>query len=44
MLGNGPGRVVLAWLYWKRGLVAAVTAHFAADIVLHVMAPAIAST
>jgi hypothetical protein len=43
LLGNGLGGVVFGWLYWKRGLVAAVTAHFAADIVLHVIAPAIGS-
>jgi hypothetical protein len=43
MLGNALGGMVFGWLYWKRGLVAAVTAHFAADIVLHVIAPAIGS-
>lgn len=41
LLDNGLGGVAFGWLYWKRGLVAAVTAHFAADIVLHVIAPAI---
>jgi hypothetical protein len=34
--------VAFGWLYWKRGLVAAVTAYFAFDIVLHVITPAIA--
>jgi membrane protease YdiL (CAAX protease family) len=43
LLGNGLGGVVFGWLYWKQGLLAAVTAHFAADIVLHVIAPAISS-
>jgi hypothetical protein len=35
LLGNGPGGMVFGWLYWKRGLLAAVSAHFAADIALH---------
>jgi membrane protease YdiL (CAAX protease family) len=29
LLGNCLGGVVFGWLYWKRGLLAAVTAHFA---------------
>lgn len=36
-----PRGVAFGWLCWKRGLVAAVTAHIAADIVLHVIAPAV---
>ncbi len=40
LLGNGLGGVVFGWLYWKRGLLAAVTAHFATDVVLYVVAPA----
>jgi membrane protease YdiL (CAAX protease family) len=43
LLGNCLGGVVFGWLYGKRGLLAAVTAHFAADIVLHVIAPVIGS-
>lgn len=42
LLGNGLGGMVFGWLYWKRGLLAATTAHFATDIVLYVVAPAIA--
>jgi hypothetical protein len=30
---------VFGWLYWRRGLEAAIVAHFAADLVLHVAAP-----
>jgi len=41
LLGNGLAGVAFGWLYWKRGFVAAVVAHFSADIVLHVVAPAI---
>ena len=33
---NGLGGVVFGWLYWSRGLWAAVVAHFVADLVLHV--------
>ncbi len=36
---NGLAGVVFGWLYWRRGLLAAMVAHFSADIVLHVLAP-----
>ena len=39
LLLNGLGGIVFGWLYWKRGLLAAMLAHFTADIVLHVIAP-----
>lgn len=39
LLGNGIAGTVFGLLYWKRGLVAAMVAHFATDIVLHVIAP-----
>ena len=41
LLLNGLGGIVFGWLYWKRGLLAAMLAHFSADIVLHVIAPAL---
>jgi membrane protease YdiL (CAAX protease family) len=34
---NGLVGVVFGWLYWKRGLEAAIVSHFAADIILHVL-------
>lgn len=34
---NGLAGVAFGWLYWKRGLEAAMIAHFSADIVLHVL-------
>jgi len=34
---NGLLGVVFGWLYWKRGLEAAMVSHFSADIVLHVL-------
>ncbi len=34
---NGLLGIVLGWLYWKRGLEAAMVSHFSADIVLHVL-------
>ncbi|HJR81445.1 MAG TPA: CPBP family intramembrane glutamic endopeptidase [Anaerolineales bacterium] len=37
ILLNGLGGVAFGWLYWKRGLEAAMVAHFSADIVLHVL-------
>lgn len=43
MLGNGVGGPVFGRLYWKWGPVAAVTAHFATDVVAYIMAPAVGS-
>ena len=37
ILLNGIGGVIFGWLYWKRGLEAAMIAHFSADIILHVL-------
>ena len=34
---NGLIGIVCGWLYWKRGLEAAMIAHFSADLVLHVL-------
>ena len=34
---NGLIGVVCGWLYWKRGLEAAMISHFSADLVLHVL-------
>lgn len=36
VLNAGAG-IAFGWLYWRRGLEAAMVAHFAADIVLHVI-------
>jgi hypothetical protein len=32
---------VLGWLYWRQGLLAAMLAHFAADLVLHAIPPSL---
>jgi len=40
---NGIGGLLFGWLYWQYGLVAAMIAHFCADIVLHVVAPQLES-
>jgi len=37
ILLNGIGGVIFGWLYWKRGLEAAMIAHFSTDIILHVL-------
>lgn len=34
---NGLLGIVWGWLYWRRGLEAAMISHFSADIVLHVL-------
>lgn len=38
---NGIIGILCGWLYWQYGLVAAIIAHFCADIVLHIVAPQI---
>jgi membrane protease YdiL (CAAX protease family) len=40
---NGVGGIIFGWFYWKKGLGSAMIAHFSADIVLHIITPAIAS-
>ena len=40
---NGVVSVIFSWLYWKKGLEAAMIAHFSTDIVLHIITPTIAS-
>ena len=42
LLGNGLIGMAFGWLYWRRGLLAAVTAHLATGVALYVVAPAIA--
>ena len=41
ILLNGIGGIIFGWLYWKKGLEAAIIAHFTADIVLLVVLPAL---
>jgi hypothetical protein len=36
---NGCASLLFGYLYWKRGLEAAMVAHFSADIMLHVISP-----
>jgi membrane protease YdiL (CAAX protease family) len=36
---NGIGGIIFGWLYWRRGLEAAMVSHFSTDIVLHVLLP-----
>jgi len=38
VLLNSIAGVAFGWLYWRRGLLAAMVSHFSADIVLHVIA------
>ena len=39
LLGNGVPGVVFGWLYWRRGLVAAMVCHSAADFLLKAVLP-----
>ncbi len=38
---NGIAGVVFGWLYWKKGLEAAIISHFSVDIILHVILPSL---
>ena len=40
MFGNTLVGTVFGWFYWRHGIIAAMTAHFAVDLMLHVI-PAI---
>lgn len=42
LLLNAVAGVAFGWLYWRRGLEAAICAHFCADLVLHVAVPLVA--
>lgn len=37
MLGNTLVGIICGWLFWQRGLIAAILAHFSIDFVLHVL-------
>ena len=37
MLGNMLVAMAFGWLYWRRSLIAAIVAHFAVDVMLHVV-------
>lgn len=41
MVGNGVPGVLFGWLFRRFGLIAAMVAHFSADVVLHVIGPMI---
>ena len=36
---NGIASVLFGWLYWRRGLEAAIVSHFSADVLLHGLLP-----
>ncbi|MHC4727176.1 MAG: CPBP family intramembrane glutamic endopeptidase [Planctomycetota bacterium] len=38
---NGIAGIAFGWLYWKKGLGAAIISHFSADIILHVILPSL---
>ena len=42
LLLNGIGGIVFGWLFWKRGLAAAMVAHFSANAVLYILLPLVA--
>ena len=42
LLLNAIAGLAFGWLYWRRGLEAAMLAHFCADLVLHVAVPLVA--
>jgi hypothetical protein len=38
-IGNGFPGIVFGWLYWRKGLIAAIVSHFVIDVVLKVVVP-----
>ncbi len=40
---NGVAAIIFGWLYWQYGLETAMISHFSADILLHLIAPIVAS-
>jgi membrane protease YdiL (CAAX protease family) len=34
-----PVGLAFGWLYWKRGLEAAILSHFVIDVIVHVIRP-----
>jgi membrane protease YdiL (CAAX protease family) len=38
-VGNGVPGLVFGWLYWRRGLYAAMITHFGLDLVTKVLVP-----
>ncbi len=43
ILLNSIGGIIFGWLYWRKGLVSAMIAHFTADIVILVILPILIS-
>jgi membrane protease YdiL (CAAX protease family) len=41
LAGNGLVAMVFGWLYWRRGIAAAMAGHFATDIILKAIVPAL---
>jgi hypothetical protein len=41
LIGNGVVGLFFGWLYWRKGLIAAMTAHITQDIITHVIRPLI---
>ncbi len=39
LIGNGVPGLVFGWLFWRKGLLAAMVAHFWLDVVLKIIAP-----
>lgn len=43
LIGNGVPGLVFGWLFWRRGLLAAMVAHFWLDVVLKIIGPLLLS-
>jgi Type II CAAX prenyl endopeptidase Rce1-like len=42
-IGNGIPGIVFGWLFWRKGLIAAMLCHFIMDVVMKVIYPAVAT-
>jgi hypothetical protein len=41
LIGNGIPGIAFGWLFWRKGLIAAMVSHFMLDVVLKVILPAV---
>ena len=44
LLDNGVAGVVFGWLYWRRGLIAAMVCHGSADVINLAILPLLGQT
>lgn len=41
LVGNGVPGLIFGWLYWRKGLIAAMVCHATTDIIMKVILPSL---